>query len=121
MTSTDTTNDNASPTPPAFHPVVRMGDIPVGEGRTFEVAGRLIAVFFDGTAYHAMDDLCPHMGASLGSGPFTDGCVTCPWHAWRFTVADGSWCDNPALKVDVFPTRLSGDMVEVQVPPEPHC
>lgn len=56
MTSTDTTNDNASPTPPAFHPVVRTGEIPVGEGRTFEVAGRLIAVFFDGTAYHAMDD-----------------------------------------------------------------
>jgi nitrite reductase/ring-hydroxylating ferredoxin subunit len=108
-------------TEPPFLPVVRTGEIPPGEGRTFEVAGRLVAVFFDGNGYHAMDDLCPHMGASLGSGPLVDGVVTCPWHAWRFGVCDGAWCDNPALKVDVFPTRLAGDMVEVQVPPAETC
>ena len=45
-----------------FTPVLDTGDIPAGEGRTFEVAGRLIAIFFDGESYHAMDDLCPHMG-----------------------------------------------------------
>ena len=61
-----------------FTPVLDTGDIPAGEGRTFEVAGRLIAVFFDGESYHAMDDLCPHMGASLGSGPIVEGIVTCP-------------------------------------------
>ena len=104
-----------------FLPVTEAGEIPAGEGRTFEVAGRLIAVFFDGSDYHAMDDLCPHMGASLGSGPLVDGVVTCPWHAWRFGVCDGAWCDNPSLKVDVFPARLSGDMVEVQVPPAERC
>jgi nitrite reductase/ring-hydroxylating ferredoxin subunit len=104
-----------------FLPVTKAGEIPAGEGRTFEVAGRLVAVFFDGSNYHAMDDLCPHMGASLGSGPLVNGVVTCPWHAWRFAVCDGAWCDNPALKVDVFPTRLSGDMVEVQVPPAERC
>ena len=84
--------DDASSLP--FTPVSRHGDIPAGEGRTFEVGGRLVAVFFDGEAYHAMDDLCPHMGASLGSGPFVDGVVTCPWHAWRFRACDGAWCDT---------------------------
>ena len=54
-----------------FLPVTKAGEIPAGEGRTFEVAGRLVAVFFDGRDYHAMDDLCPHMGASLG-------CLTSP-------------------------------------------
>jgi nitrite reductase (NADH) small subunit/3-phenylpropionate/trans-cinnamate dioxygenase ferredoxin subunit len=100
-----------------FTPVATTGDIPAGEGRTFEVAGRLVAVFFDGAAYSAIDDLCPHMGASLGSGPFCDGVVTCPWHAWRFRLADGAWCDNPKLKVDVFETRIVGDTIEVRVPP----
>jgi nitrite reductase (NADH) small subunit/3-phenylpropionate/trans-cinnamate dioxygenase ferredoxin subunit len=102
---------------PPYHPVARVGDIPAGEGRTYEVAGRLVAVFFDGAAYHALDDLCPHMGASLGSGPFVDGMVTCPWHAWRFRACDGAWCDNPQLRVDVFEVRVAGDMVEVRVPP----
>jgi nitrite reductase/ring-hydroxylating ferredoxin subunit len=111
-------------TPPAgdasavpFSAVARVGGIPAGEGRTYEVAGRLVAVFFDGERYHAMDDLCPHMGASLGSGPFSDGVVTCPWHAWRFRACDGVWCDDERLRVDVFPVRVVGDTIEVAVPP----
>jgi len=104
---------------PPFTRVARAGDIPAGEGRTFEVGGRLVAVFFDGTAYHAMDDLCPHMGASLGSGPFVDGVVTCPWHAWRFRACDGAWCDNEKLRVDVFEVRVAGDELQVRVPPAP--
>jgi nitrite reductase (NADH) small subunit/3-phenylpropionate/trans-cinnamate dioxygenase ferredoxin subunit len=107
----------ATPADVPFTPVTSTGSIPAGEGRTFEVAGRLVAVFFDGTAYHAMDDLCPHMGASLGSGPFVDGVVTCPWHAWRFRITDGAWCDNPKLKVDVFETRVVDGRIEVRVPP----
>ena len=95
--------------------VARVGEIPPGEGRTYEVHGRLVAVFFDGSGYHAMDDLCPHMGASLGSGPFVDGVVTCPWHAWRFRACDGAWCDNEKLKVAVFPVRVVGDTIEVAV------
>jgi len=102
-----------------FTPVARVGDIPAGEGRTFEVAGRLVAVFYDGQDYHALDDLCPHMGASLGSGPFVDGVVTCPWHAWRFRACDGAWCDNPKLRVDVHPVRVRDGGVEVQVQPRP--
>ena len=100
-----------------FTAVAKTGAIPAGEGRVFEVSGRLVAVFFDGEKYSAIDDLCPHMGASLGSGPMVDGIVTCPWHAWRFRLCDGAWCDNPQLKVDVFEVRVTGDTVEVRVPP----
>jgi nitrite reductase/ring-hydroxylating ferredoxin subunit len=107
----------ATPADARFFPVARVGDVPAGEGRTFEVAGRLVAVFFDGTSHHAMDDLCPHMGASLGSGPFVDGVVTCPWHAWRFRACDGAWCDNEKLKVETFAVRVVGDVIEVRVPP----
>ena len=109
--------DAAGPETIPFTPVARAGDIPAGEGRTYEVAGRLVALFFDGADYPAIDDLCQHMGASLGSGPFVDGVVTCPWHAWRFRTCDGAWCDNPKLKVDVFAVRITDGTIEVQVPP----
>jgi nitrite reductase/ring-hydroxylating ferredoxin subunit len=112
-----TESPSTSPSTGSFVAVARTGSIPIGEGRTFEVAGRLVAVFFDGSSYHAMDDLCPHMGASLGSGPFADGVVTCPWHAWRFRACDGAWCDNEKLSVDVFPVRVVGERIEVAVPP----
>jgi nitrite reductase (NADH) small subunit/3-phenylpropionate/trans-cinnamate dioxygenase ferredoxin subunit len=48
----------------------------------------------------------------------SQGIVTCPWHAWRFRVCDGAWCDNPkGLKVDTFEVRVVGDDIQVRVPP----
>lgn len=96
--------------------VAQQGDIPAGEGKTFELGGRLIAVFNRNGEYFAIDDLCPHQGASLGAGHLDEeGVVACPWHAWRFCVADGKWCDNPTLGVDTFPVRLEGDAIQVLV------
>ena len=96
--------------------VAQVGSIPSGEGRTFTVGERLVAVFNHGGKYFAIDDLCPHMGASLGAGEVDNqGIVTCPWHAWRFRVCDGTWADNPALKVDSFDVRVVGDDIQVSV------
>ena len=61
----------------------------------------------------------PHMGASLGAGQLDEeGKVTCPWHAWRFDVCDGTWCDNPTLKIDTFPVRIEGSEIQVLVEPK---
>ncbi len=100
-----------------FYPVCKVGDIPPGQGRAFPINGRTIAVFHWEGQFWAIDDFCPHMGASLSGGEVCDGVVTCPWHAWRFSIKDGTWCDNPKLKVDTFPVRVVGDQVEVAVPP----
>lgn len=102
-----------------FQTVARVGAIPAGQGGTFQVGDRLIAVFNTGSEYYAIDDLCPHMGASLGAGEVIDGVVTCPWHAWRFSVCDGTWRDNPKIKIDRFDVRIVGD--EIQVCPRPRA
>jgi NAD(P)H-dependent nitrite reductase small subunit len=101
-----------------FITVARVGDIPEGEGRSFQAGDRLVAVFHQNGAYKAIDDLCPHMGASLGAGYLDEeGIVTCPWHAWRFCVNDGKWADNPRLSVDTFEVRVQGDEIQVRLPP----
>jgi len=101
-----------------FHSVARVGEIPEGEGRCFEVAGRMIAVFLVAGKYTAIYDTCPHMGASLAAGYVEAGGVTCPWHAWRFCVSTGTWLDNPSssLRQEVFETRVAGDEIQVRVP-----
>ena len=96
--------------------VAQVGDIPDGEGKGYTVAGRLVAIFNDAGQYSAMDDLCPHMGAALSPGYILDVEVVCPWHAWRFCIKDGSWSDNPALKVNVFDVRVKGSEIQVQIP-----
>ena len=97
-----------------FVTVAKVGAIPEGEGRSFQVGDRLVAVFLHQGRYLAIDDLCPHMGASLGAGYLDEeGVVTCPWHAWRFAVADGTWCDNPRIKIEAFEVRVVGDEIQV--------
>lgn len=98
--------------------VAKVGSIPVGQGATFNVDGRLVAVFNRSGEYFAIDDLCLHMGASLGAGQLDDqGAVICPWHAWRFDVCTGTWCDNPRLKIDAYEARVAGDEIQVLLPP----
>ena len=103
---------------PEFVTVAKVGAIPEGAGATFHVGDRLVAVFNHGGQYHAIDDICPHMGASLGAGRMDeDGVVTCPWHAWHFSACDGTWCDNPRIKIDSFDVRVVGDEIQVCATP----
>ena len=96
--------------------VAKVGEIAEGHGKAFVVAGRMVAVFNDGGKYYAIDDCCPHQGTSLATGHLADGVVTCPDHAWRFSISTGTWCDFPRQKVDCFDVRIEGDEIQVRVP-----
>ncbi len=103
-----------------FVTVAKVGDIAEQTGSPFVVGDRLVAVFnVGGGVYHAIDDLCPHMGASLAAGHLEGEMVTCPWHAWRFRVTDGTWCDNPRVKTDAYDVRIEGDEIQVRQKPRP--
>src|SRR5437870_5548021 len=99
----------------SFVIVAKAGSIPEGEGATFTVGERLVAVFRSGDRYYAIDDLCPHMGASLGAGHVEDGIVTCPWHAWRFKLADGAWADSPRIRIGCFPVRVANGEIQIKL------
>ena len=98
-----------------FVAVAKVGAIPPGQGQAFAVNGRMVAVFNLPEGYQAIDDFCPHMGASLAGGYVENGIVSCPWHAWRFKICDGTWCDNPRIKIDAFEVKVEGDDILVKV------
>jgi nitrite reductase (NADH) small subunit/3-phenylpropionate/trans-cinnamate dioxygenase ferredoxin subunit len=100
---------------PEFYTVARVGDVADGTSRTVEVAGKLVALFRHGGLYYALDDTCPHMGASLAEGEVEQGVVTCPWHGWRFRLADGAWADSPRVKTGCYPVRVVGDEIQVGI------
>src|SRR5262245_44426768 len=101
-----------------FVTVAKVSDIPDGLGQAYAVNGRMVAVFNEGGKFSAIDDFCPHMGASLAGGYLEDGVVTCPWHAWRFCTHDGTWRDNPKVKIDAFEVRIVDGDIKVKVPPK---
>lgn len=98
-----------------FVTVAKTDSIQEGQGEAFEVNGRLVAVFRENDQWFAIDSICPHQGASLAEGEVCNGVVACPWHAWRFDIRDGTWRDNPKLKVEAFEVRVVGDEIQVRV------
>jgi nitrite reductase/ring-hydroxylating ferredoxin subunit len=88
------------------HRIARLDEIPPGEGRTFTVAGRQIAVFRqrDGQV-RALDATCPHAGGPLADGLLDDTVVVCPLHSHTFELATGcSTTGQPPLRT--YPTRI---------------
>ena len=104
---------------PTFVTVARVGDIADGEARTVNGPCKAISVFRVGEQYHAIDDMCPHMGASLAGGLVENGIVTCPWHYWRFRLTDGAWADNPRIKIGCYPVHVVGDEIRLEMPDPP--
>ncbi len=98
-----------------FQTVCKVQDLAAGEGKTVKVGTKLVALFFIDGSYFAIDDTCPHMGMSLSGGYVESGIVTCPWHAWRFRLQDGTWADNPRIKIGCYQVRVVGDDVQVQI------
>jgi len=104
-----------------YKSVADVGELPEGEGRSYSVNGRMVAVLPAGGEYYAISDTCPHMGASLGAGAVEDHAVSCPWHCWRFSIKDGTWLDSPnsKLKADCFSVRVHDGEIQVLVPDPP--
>ncbi len=104
-----------------FHPIAKIDQIPEGAGRAFTVCRRLVAIFRKEGEFYAINDVCPHMGASLAEGYLEGDGVLCPWHAWKFCIKDGAWLDNPksSIKTESYPLRIVGDELQVAFPDEP--
>ncbi len=99
-----------------FLSVAHVGDIAEGRGRTFRVGDREIALFLLNGRYYALDDACPHMGASLGASDLDGDAVVCNRHMWAFRLADGTSPDAPTLQATVYEVRVVGDEIQVRLP-----
>lgn len=96
-----------------FHRAAAKGEIPEGSGKTVTVAGRRVALFNLDGEYHALDDVCPHRGGSLGCGTVEGESVVCPQHEWTFDIRTGRLPMGGG--VESFPVRVDGDEIFVKV------
>lgn len=106
---------------PQFYDALPLGWIEPGESAAVEVDGFPVALANVHGQYFAFQHLCPHQGTALGGRPLDDGCfITCPQHASRYDVRSGA-CVRPSNSdgfnqdLMMFPTRVEGDVVQVEV------
>src|SRR5262245_41118971 len=84
--------------------------IPPGEGREYEVGGRLIAVFRTReNAVYALQANCSHRDGPLADGLIGAGKVICPLHAFKFDLATGSPVGNDCPALEVFKVSVNSD------------
>jgi nitrite reductase/ring-hydroxylating ferredoxin subunit len=98
-----------------FYRVANVAEVPPQTGKTVAAGAQSIALFNLHGNFYALNDLCPHRGASLGEG-FLDGeCVLCPWHLFDFHLCTGKSETVPELKAATYEVKVEGDEVFVLV------
>ena len=76
-------------------------------GMTVVPVGRTpVLVLWDGEAFRALDNRCPHMGFPLHTGDVRDGLLACHWHHARFDVTCGQTLDPWADDVDCYAVEV---------------
>lgn len=87
------------------------------EGQVMEAdaAGTAICLARVGGVLSALDNLCPHRQGPLGQGWIEGNAVVCPWHSWTFDLKTGAAEYPVDERVDVFPVKVEGDDVLIQL------
>jgi nitrite reductase (NADH) small subunit len=82
--------------------------IPLGQGKSFEVQGKFVAVFRsrDGSVF-ATQAVCPHKGGPLADGLLGHCTLVCPLHACGFDVSSGKSVGHTYGALKIYPVSLN--------------
>jgi 3-phenylpropionate/trans-cinnamate dioxygenase ferredoxin component len=86
-------------------------DLAEGQRKIAFIDGRSVVVFNIAGNLHAVENSCPHNGASIANGRLEGTMLTCPAHGLRFDVVTGCMPGAAGLCL----TTLAVKVVEEQL------
>lgn len=98
------------------HEVASLEDLPEGEGFLFRSGPYQVALFREGESVSAIDNECPHAGASLAGGETDGNIVACPFHGWEFDCRTGECLSVEGFDVATYPVTIENGMVKLTLP-----
>ncbi|MCW8275127.1 Rieske 2Fe-2S domain-containing protein [Pseudomonas sp. PCH199] len=99
--------------------LVPAAKLPQAGGRSlFEFDGKSIALFNVEGDLFAIDDSCPHQGASLCGGRLDGRVIQCCAHGLRFDLASGYLLNSNTLKVVNYPVEVFDGHAFIVIVPE---
>ncbi|MCO5401608.1 Rieske (2Fe-2S) protein [Ralstonia soli] len=94
-------------------PVARADEIAPGHRKLAFIDGRSIVLFNIGGTLHAIDNTCPHQGASLANGALDGTILGCPAHGLRFDLVTGCTAGAGSLRLKTLPVCIIDDKLVV--------
>jgi 3-phenylpropionate/trans-cinnamate dioxygenase ferredoxin subunit len=95
--------------------VVAESALAVGEHLVVDVEGIDVAVFKLEDGFYALEDVCTHDGAEIGSGVVDGDEIICPRHGARFCIKTGQVKSAPAYEdIASLEVRVEAGRVEVR-------
>ena len=93
---------------PATYNLGSAAQIPLGEGRRFEIGGASIAVFRSrqGRVFATQAE-CPHRAGPLADGLIGGDTLICPLHNFKFNLETGAPAGNDCPALATFPVALN--------------
>ena len=89
-----------------------LSDIPPQGARVVKTAQGCVAVFRTAEdQVFAIDDACPHKGGPLSEGIVHGNSVTCPLHAWVFSLETGMAQGADEGAVNSYPARVEAGRI----------
>ncbi|SAK85707.1 Rieske (2Fe-2S) domain-containing protein [Caballeronia pedi] len=96
--------------------LARADDLKPGSRKIAFIDGRSVVLFNIDGAIHAIDNSCPHNGASLANGRLDGHVLQCPAHGLRFDLASGCAVGAPGLCLTKLPVEaIDGELVTPRV------
>lgn len=95
--------------------IAKLEDIPQGKGQIFKVGDKSLAVFRIDNQCFAINNVCPHQGASLGKGTLKGFVVSCPWHHQQFDIRSGFGPDGGGYCVVNYDVKVDKGNVFVSL------
>jgi len=98
-----------------FVRVASTKDIPEGKMKKVMVGTQHVLVVNLKGNYHAIGNVCTHMGGPLDQGFLNGQEVQCPWHGSHFDVTTGEVKRGPATRPEpVYEVKVEKDSVLVR-------
>lgn len=86
--------------------------VPAGRAATISVVGKKICIAHSKEGLFAVNDRCPHNGASLGRGYCSEeNSIVCPLHRYHFDLRTGRARSGIADVVETYPLDIREDGV----------
>jgi 3-phenylpropionate/trans-cinnamate dioxygenase ferredoxin subunit len=89
---------------------------PGGRKLVFVPGGETVLLLNVEGEFYALENSCPHAGASMASGPCQGHEIACPAHGLKFDIRHGQCTASPRLLIPLYEVLILEDRLWLRPP-----